>query len=268
MNFLVICGSYRSGTTVLAEIFSKHSELIVTSEIGVYKSLNRANNLVNLLNKTEIKGINVGVLTTVRNNLTSNELLFRQKFINHTFKNPIDFYSSLEESSPKQNVKMVGDKYPEYVFDACILKQKYPKMKVLMCIRDGRDVVTSQVNSYYAKLQSGDNVNNHFWCKPSVKEAINMRNNWLHYLNAWEIYKKCFSDYYEVYYREIVKNPVKEAKKISEYLDVDSLEMEKLFTSIIYDDKYNFYKKSFPNINNSLPENWKSMLKKYGFHIE
>lgn len=265
MKYLVLCGCYRSGTTAVSEILSSHSELFFTSELYLFNNTGLINNrLKKLLNK---KGYNAGLKNSVYNNLLSST----DKFIKSTINNPINNLKQYEKRINrfyKKDYKYIGDKVPEYIFQLLRIKTEIKNVKIIYLIRDGRDVIESQVRGYYRKIKKGHNPNKHFWCARDIDLAIAKHRNWLYYMWVWNRIKKGLNiSYFELYYRDLVKNQEKTIKRLAKYLKVDEKELIKVFLNKFKPTNYQSWKNKEKRYS-KLPEDWKHCLKDYGFEIK
>ena len=259
MKFLIVCGSFRSGTTIVSKMFSQHSELLFTSEVLTFK---KNLSLVNSRLRLEDSNMNAGVKTTLKFNLKENYKLFIDYAAKTPFESMEDFITTLSKWSNK-DFQYYGDKYPEYVLELSKLTKDFKDLKIIFCIRDGRDVIESQIRNYVT-LQ--DLRRFHYWCVPNIESAVSCSFNWWEAMNAWEEAKQTLKlDYYELYYRNLVNNLEQEAINISEFLKIDSNELVNIFKKDFKAPRYQTWKIKYPYINKYLPEKWKVMLLKHGF---
>ena len=262
MKYSIMCGSFRSGTSICSIILSKHSEILYTDELWAYRSPSVINNKIKRLND---RYPNLVGRPYIQEELLGNNYdSFLQEWRVKPITSTVDLTNRLLKYTPKTNVKIYGDKLPEYIFDLEILQNILDKPKVLTCIRDGRDVIQSQIfrYNYYMKMQG--TVGNHFWCHKTVNECISAQRTWLSYMKKWREIKNKI-DYYEINYNELISNPEKVGLEIAKFLEVNEKEMKNIFKENIHSKRKNIWKEYLPNINDKLPQEWKSMLKEYGF---
>lgn len=259
-----MCGSFRSGTSICSILLSKHSEIIYTDELWTYRNPIIINKKIDKLDKRYPKLIGRPFIPV--SVLQDNYKNFLDEWKNNPIKSGTDLVNRLLKYSPRINSKIYGDKLPEYVFDLELLNKLLKRPKVLMCIRDGRDVIQSQIFRYNYFMKLHGKIGNHFWCHSTVEECIHDWRNWLRYMIAWDSIKDKI-DHYEIYYNRLIQEPEKVAKEVAEFLNVNSEEMIKIFQKNIHAKRKNIWKKYHPNMNEKLPESWKQMLEKYGFEI-
>ena len=269
MNFehLIIGGCYRSGTSIVTVMLAKHSQVLLTNELWNYRSLDVVNTkLQNLSNKYPYIGDNTS--TIARDTLGDNFRGFLDSFDRDKITSIYDLYSRLIKFSNKYP-RYCGDKVPEYILDIENITKIYSNSRLIVCIRDGRDVIESQIKRYKYFMDINGTVRNHWWTKRTIEDCINdTGRNWLHYMNVWDITKKNLKvPYYELFYKNLILNPEDEAERLSKFLNIEELELFKIFKSNINSDTYNSWKYTIPNINSKLPSAWKQMLKKYGFEV-
>jgi hypothetical protein len=264
IKHLVICGSYRAGTTITARMLSMHSELLITNELCYYHS-NAANHIFNKkIKKVYDNYPNIGKKSCITKNILEENY---KSFLDNIMKKYPNikrekFLKSLLEYSNKK-AKYYGDKLPEYVKELKRLNQEFTKIKVIMCIRDPRDVICSQIRRY-EKLNGKVGV--HWWARPTVDECIKMKGSWLSYLEAWNSIKEQV-DSYELQYNKVVKDKKKEAERVSSFLGINSKETKAIFTKYFKPVRHQEWIKRFPNINDKLPSKWRSIMKEYGMDI-
>ncbi len=262
MKHLFILGSFRSGTTAIAEILSKHSECVITSESLIYEDTQTVNRINSILNDFNSNNINVGTAKTFKNNLKQNIKKFKEYCINRKFKSITEFETLMCKLSIKKNIKYIGDKFPEYVFSIQRLNKIYPNSKFIMCIRDPRDVIVSQTQRYRYCIETFGDIGVHWWAKKTIEECINMEYSWLKFIRAWDESKSSIKGY-ELYYKNLILDKENEALRLAEFLDINADELKVLFKESIYSTKYQIWKRIFPNITDKLPKTWLDRINKW-----
>jgi len=265
-NHLVIAGSFRSGTTILTTTLAEHSQLLLANELWSYRKMSAVNAKIDRLREVYPK-IGGSKSTIAKTTLGDNF----EKFLAYHKLNPMtgvnDLYDKLSRFTDK-TPKLVGDKLPEYLFDLGRLNSELSKPKVLICIRDGRDVLESQTKRFKLYTQLYGSPGNHWWAKETVEECIALKVNWLSFMEAWEKAKSTYDlDYHEVYFKNLVLDLESEVRKIAEFLDIEFIELIELFERNFKTDTYKVWKEALPGINAKLPQSWKDMLIKHGFDI-
>ena len=146
---IFIVGCPRSGTTLLRQILDSHSQIAVVPESAfmirlkqisfLYGNLNKRNNLINLLN--DIKSIkrvsnwfpNIDIKEFAEEIIKKN----KQVTIREVFCKIYEFYAK------EKNKFIWADKTPENLLQINQIKTNFPKAKIIIVIRDGRDVALS-----------------------------------------------------------------------------------------------------------------------------
>ena len=266
MNYLAVCGCYRSGTTIVSEVFSKHSDMLFTSELFTFHSLPLASTRLNLVSSNpETTNINVGLYRTLVNSIGTRYPEFIKEAANTRLKDVNDLINVFSRYTYK-TAKTFGDKLPEYVLDVPRLTRLNKRIKIIVCVRDCRDVILSQVKNYHSIKAAGGDVSAHFWTKPDIKSAIDYEHNWFYYVNSWQRIKRDTEcSYYELNYSSLVNNIDSEVDKLSSYLDVDRDELLLLFKNNFKPYAHNAWKKEKNDMLNYIPENWKVLMRQYGF---
>jgi len=283
-KMLLICGCYRSGTTIMGLMLNAHSEIIVTDELQTYRAYSNTDRNLNgfyyrlnmLLGRHSLKA------SGIRDNVLGENIKFFRDEVERMNNNIT--YDKLIELFERYSIKdfiYYGDKHPGYIFDLDNFSKNFidfSNIRIIYLLRDPRDVIESQLrmfdvkkkpNSLYPDGLTDKEVRlHHKWCKKSIDECFNSNYyTWLDVVNEWERVKPLLlpSRFIEIYYRDLVCNLENEAIKIANFLDINKEEIVKIFNKLFKPVRHEAWKIRLPNINNQLPDSWKIAMEKYGF---
>jgi hypothetical protein len=264
---LIICGCYRSGTTALAEVLSYHPQLVVTNEMWYYYTDHRIdgfNEKLKRLYDLSLKSnkrhfITDGSLTDNYNDFLKTIISQYPRINKNYFKNLLIQYSG-------KKPLYYGDKLPEYTFYINEFNKVYNKPKFIMCIRDPRDVMCSQLRRYKQLTAKFGSKKQHWWANATIKECINMNRNWYKYIQEWDSVKGRV-DSYEVRYHNIIKDINKEARGLADFLGISYEPLKKVWLSKFNPSINNEWKRTYPNINKQLPTKWLKLMEQYGIEV-
>ncbi len=172
-----------------------------------------------------------------------------QKLIAH--HNPKEAYFALLNFYLENQSKLIaGDKDPRLLDYAEILKAHFPTSKVVHIIRDPRDVVLSRTKADWSKRWP-------VWLHAATYD-IQMK------LGRTKA-KSCFKDQYcEIYYEELISNPVKTLEQVCDHLGVpfekSMLSFQESAEKLVRSDEMQWKKETLGDL---LPQNrdkWKNNL--------
>ena len=257
MRYLCICGCYRSGTTAIVNILNKVDNVLVCDELWYFKndiafSINsREKFYYALQNHNEL----IGRRCVSKSVLKDNYEKFYRYFLNKDSYTREEIRDKLIELT-KGEVDIFGDKLPEYTLDLKTIKGRW-NPKIIMCLRDGRDVITAQILRYRYYMERHNSIGNHWWTKPSIEECLNMSHNWLYYIKAWYMTKPKLDDYFELKYWKVDR----QIKELADFLEVNYKQVKEAFDKE-WKPKIGTWKEYLPDINEKLPKEWKEMIEK------
>jgi hypothetical protein len=214
---LLITGCARSGTTALTRALSSHHDICIFNEYQLYA--NRSDDFLTWQYIKEMRKDNpppekISVSTTklrskmleelplpVSNEATKNWLL-------DSLVNPVHIY---------------GDKMPyKYLSNMHEIIARYPKVKFLITLRDGRDVVASQIRKYNAAIDNGSTPSH--WMKATVKEAEYL---WLRSAKKWlNLRSDPPAPCLEIRYEDAVQSPLELACNICDFTGIEYKEQD------------------------------------------
>lgn len=214
---LLIGGHQRSGTTLLHAICNHHPDIALTLEFGNFihvgipyglygkKILERWWNLRHRpINATRDRG---------RWNRAQN-LIFALEFLVKIHKWPLDrvnitdLEAALRSMSP--SAKIVGDKYPDYVFLLDRLTRE-KGLSLLMVYRDCRDVVSSTLRKARTEWRS----------RPFARKADTAEKAARRWLRAIKLLERHAGQVHTIRYEALVQDPTPHLRALGKWLGVD-----------------------------------------------
>ncbi len=208
---LFIVGMPRSGTKLLRDLLNQHSKIGIPKAESHFipyfhdkyknEDFNNANN-IKLIYSDLIKTNFYSFLNSRENIFLGYEIFYdnaKGKDITEIIKFVLLHFV---DQNPLQKISIWGDKTPGYIRHTKLLKSLYRNAKFIHIIRDPRDYCYSI---------------NRVW-KKSIKRAS--------YRYKTEIFKirenvTLFKDdYYEVFYENLISNPLYEMQMIAQFLEI------------------------------------------------
>lgn len=273
MRNLLICGCYRSGTTFSTRTLSQHPEIFLTDELWYFHNTpNKVRHFTKKLRKAHDQFPNLSHRPVVpRHLLGDNYKKFLEDLCSTTGEISKQKYRSIAlKYCVKKEIKYFGDKLPEYVIFLSGIHKVY-QPKVIVCIRDPRDIFCSQMRRYeWCMPRYNGKVHTHWWAKKCVEDCITMKRSWLEFNNYWQKYKKEIKEleYYELYYDNLVNNLEQEAKNIAKFLNINEKSMLEIFIKNFKPYNHQEWKIEIPDVNSKLPKEWRNLMYKYNMETE
>ena len=178
-NAIFIIGMPRSGTTLVEQILSSHSNVFGAGEIDIFP------NLVYKYFYDKNKSYD---------NFSSDKDLFDK--IGQEYIKEIDLF--------KQKKKFTTDKLPINFKYVGLIKAALPDAKIIHCTRNPKDVCLSIFKNYFS-----NNYINYAYSLDDLYQFYNL------YEDIMLYWKKNLPNFiYDVTYEQLVKNPEKEIKKL------------------------------------------------------
>ncbi len=214
---LIIGGHPRSGTTLMARLFGRHPEIGLTFELQNFAAINSSywQHLRRIRKNWYVRGMlrNAARHSPWPARLHSAGFLARYALglLPHALR-PIGV-AQIEQVLHRlfPGAKLVGDKYPQYVFQLDGLVAE-PALTRVIIYRDGRDVVQSVL----AKVRGA-------WRDaPLAREWATVDKialSWVHSIEAMERHR---SHLYCLRYEDLVSEPQPHLKALAEWLGVES----------------------------------------------
>ena len=186
-KIIFICGMPRSGTTLIEQIISSHSEVMPTGE-------------------------NNHLSTYIKKNYLNNFLLNEEKINEHIFSNKNffqDYVFSLFDEF-KYISKVYTDKSVQNFLWIGFVKLFFPNSKIIITERNSKDVCLS-----IFKINFKNGFMNFAYDQADIANFYNV------YLDLIEFWKDTFkNDIYSIKYESLIDNPEIEIKKLINYCDL------------------------------------------------
>jgi hypothetical protein len=207
-KWIFIGGAARSGTSLLQAIFNQHSECVSPPESHLlpnyaYAPISKITK--SLYDFASLKKILADDVKVQRLNISPDEVLSHLK----PGLSPVElFMTYMNLFAQARNKSILVEGTPQNVWLSRRLKEQFPSSYLLHIIRDPRDVVMSTMNAEYTK-----------------RFDVSVQSVAEHYILQYEcgvdIAKKLFGKHYvQVFYEDLVTNPLGEIKRICEELEV------------------------------------------------
>lgn len=266
-KFLLISGCPRSGTTFLNLVLNSHPKVSISNECNLIKLFN---NVSEELYKKEIKLNNIGSLErsfSSRENWSMNTILSFVPKRKNSIKSIIYSYLSNLEKKPRENIEVVGDKFPKY-YKQDLEKFSYVNelpIKLIHITRDPIEVVSSMMRRYENSKKGLDK-----W--KAIKSKSEGFSEWI---EAWNwrsnIRKSKGIDLLDLNYNRCILNPNEMYEVISNFLEIENkfdrtLLSNKKVELIINKD----HAKDYSDQMLEMAENWNNLpliLNKYNNQI-
>lgn len=155
---IFIVGTPRSGTTLTAKIIGNHSKVFMPGETHFYDDIYSKSNEYGHINSNEAKEIVLKKLSTIykRYNQPGD-----QERIDRLFRDPevikklmscntyeLLFTMFMEIQSKDSGKSRWGNQVPRDIFNISQIHVFYPDAKIIICVRDIRDFLTSYKNRW------------------------------------------------------------------------------------------------------------------------
>jgi hypothetical protein len=208
---LLITGCARSGTSALTRALSSHDKFCIFNEYHLYYQSKYDFNVWHQIHRMRDDN-------PPPEKVSSNTATLKVKLLE---KLPLPTSCQLTKNwlfdSLQNPVKIYGDKMPyKYLDSMHEVVEQYPEVKFLIILRDGRDVVASQIRHYNDAVKN-DTIPEH-WMKPSVQEAEYL---WLRSARAWlNLRSNPPAPCLEVRYEQAVRSPETLAVKICDFVGI------------------------------------------------
>lgn len=209
---LIITGHQRSGTTLLSRLFNAHPEVRITDEFGNFLEVGapRARYF-----RRQLKRWGGIVVRGWRRKVRIQSHRFVLQYLREISSADADrvtvdvIEQALHELLP--GARVVGDKYPEYIWSLDDLAV-HPRLYTLVIYRDCRDVTSStllRARTDWRRMPL-------FVRKLNTAEKVARR--WVQAIDLMEAHS---DSVFILRYEELVNNPIEQADRISQWLDID-----------------------------------------------
>lgn len=242
---LLITGSVRSGTTAVCEFLSQSPNIIIPAEFAMYSEWDDPYNYMRIAYMTGAKA--------------NNRILYYKGIHAYSFVRRLQ---KMGGTTGKQSLEMLvnvcpntvevfGDKLPiTYISKADKLLSMFDNLKIMIIMRDGRNVMESQVR------RAKDSENDFFWHEKDIRSA---ESTWLGTVKDIEKLEK--SDRILIYkYEDLLTNPLMFRECVSNFIETDVKMIENFFKPSEFD-----WRTEYPDLMNFLSDEFKEKLKRFGY---
>ena len=246
-NFLAIGGCPRSGTTALTDLLNLDSQLFICREFRIFRCWKQPIGRKLLLHKL--------------NPEVGSSKIFRKHKLN---------MSRFEETYEKVNgshianyvnnnlpyIQYFGDKLPRfYLYNAKSLSEKFPNMKFIFCLRDGRAVIASQIRLFRSGKSRAS------FIADSIPNAEPLWLEGISYLKKIQEDKRMAGKFIIVRYEDAVMNPFKTISQIEEFLNLKLNIIKHNYKPV----HLNSWKTELPNMMDRISDKFKAELERYNY---
>lgn len=242
---IFIVGYPRSGTTMLASIFDRHSLLAVPPETrffaeiaprlcGKWLRFKETDSLINeALGNPRIEDLNLQK-TELKDFLINKKSTHKELFV-----------AILRAYAGKNGAKYIVEKSPIHLVYIPEIISWFPNSKIIIIIRDGRDAVLSLLKTPWAR-----------------KNPLRHAAEWNYRMYLVEKYKQKYSKNISIVkYEELLMNPEPEVRRLCDFLDV-GFESKQLqgdgHSSVVPDWEKEWKSKAAERMDPSRIETWKA----------
>ncbi len=260
-----VTGCGRSGTTILQRLLNDDKRIFCGEELGIFifPSLDdHWKRIVNLVNRDvdkerfnnekahfALKGLDIKEYA---------EICRRYRASTEKCLNLLNLYIDEVMGS----VVLLGDKMPmEYIELGKEISEKYEKLKFIICTRDGRAIMASQIREHKKYMEG--KARSTYWHSPDIKDAQKL---WLSFMPKQREFMNAIDPdrILEIRYEQAVENPLQTRDRIYDFLNL------KINNNV---GDWNFYKpthikswrEELPSIQSCLDRDFKNLLKEWGY---
>lgn len=253
-NHLIVSGAPRSGTTALTKLLNTHPDVFVTNELGFYEDWFNVGKWKNFIHTRE--WISFVENAEIFERHKADVYCFRDYIISHHLSGS-KIYDWIEVY---HNPKVIGDKCPiAYVNRAPQLAHDFHNAKFLFVVRDGRDVISSQLRAYN-KYPPGSPEHASHWMSPSIEQAQTL---WIQVNSVLISVLNCINSNRVMLFRyeDAVFDIDGFCSQLSDFLELTVRPVEGVFvpTSV------GSWRKEHPDMMGRLNATFRSMLETFGY---
>jgi tetratricopeptide (TPR) repeat protein len=187
-KIIFVCGMPRSGTTLIEQIISSHSEVMATGENNYLSGF-------------------------VKNNYLDNFTLSEEKIFKDIYLKENIFQDSVLKSLNNHNFdsKVLTDKSVQNFFWIGFIRYFFPNSKIIVTERNPKDICLS-----IFKINFASGFMNFAYNQKDIAEFYNL------YIDLMKYWKKLFpSQIYTINYENLIKNSEDEIKKLINFCDLE-----------------------------------------------
>jgi hypothetical protein len=253
-SHLIITGAPRSGSTALTKLLGQQKEIFVMNEMGIYDDWDNAEKWHKFIYSKEWINFIENEEIFKAHNLDLYE--FRKQVISQKMSGKDIFKWILQNT----NARLIGDKCPiTYLENMDLFITKFPNAKFIIIIRDGRDVVASQIRGYY-RWPPGNLQHAGHWMKQTIAEAQYL---WAAVSKLIITRKEQVSKerLYIFKYEEAIKDTNSFCNDISNFIDYGVENINEYFKAV----NVGKWQLEHPNMMNELSNEFKELLRYFDY---
>jgi len=262
-RIIFIVGVGRSGTTLLQSMLNANKLIAFPPETHFIRNYLATKKSIFSFSIMNGRNKHKSIVERIRKDVNLLSLnIDLDKIIQETnIDNKVDlkkfFLTLLKSYSEKKGKLFFGDKDPKNVEYLKLIKNNFPGSIILHIIRDPRDVILSRMKAEWSKKY------------PFILQGIIYREQLK--IGENEGTNLFVSNYYRLYYEDLISYPEKTLKKICNFLNVDydseMLEFYKKSDEIVVEEERNWKENCFSPIMTSNMGKWKKELSINQIHI-
>jgi len=255
---LLITGCPRSGTSALAHLLSTHEQICIFNEYSLYWPP--------VLEKSvwhRIEGMRLD--NPPPEKIADNASVFRREYTQN-LPNPVSDREVRDWLFGKAQTPLTiyGDKMPYlYLDNIAKIAARFPEVKFLLTLRDGRAVVASQIRQYRLARERGAEPMR--WMCETVAEAEAI---WLRSAKKWlEVRQNPPAPCLEVRYEQATQAPAEIAKQICDFVGIEFQEGQFAKFIAAYEPVHaDAWREEIPDIDQQLSAEFRRALNQLGYN--
>lgn len=200
-----IVGAPRSGTTMLAVLLDRHSRISIPPETNFFSEFLPQISTCDESSQEDKVQAALSFRRIQDLEIPKKELLKRFGMYENDF--PSLFRAILEAYSARQGKQRAGEKSPKHIEHVPTLLQAFPKAKIVLIVRDGRDVVRSLLKVA--------------WAEPGNPRRFGLFCiEWNRYVDLVRKYRQEFSStqLFVIKYEDILRQPEDKIREICQFI--------------------------------------------------
>ena len=155
-----------------------------------------------------------------------------------------------------------GDKMPiMQSHNVASIVARWPKARIVMCIRDGRDFIASSMRHHDLEGPA------HPWICPTPNAAQHI---WLDVMRTWSEQKPLLARdgtrYIELRYEEAMQNPQAALRNVAQFAGLNPTDEQVMHAAQDYKPtNLGYWRDRIPDVENQINEEMRDMLRRWGY---